>query len=85
MESNQTYCTNKRDRSIGPKDAFKAAFQLGFIKPEEESFFVEMVKKRNLTSHTYNEKIAVEIFEFIKTDGIKAFEIITKSIENYLK
>jgi len=70
---------------FGPKDAFKAAFQLGLIKPEEEGLFVEMVKQRNLTSYTYNEKVAIEIFEFIKTDGIKAFKIIEKRIKEYLK
>lgn len=43
----------------GPKDATKEAFKVGLIKDGE--IWMNMIKSRNLTSHTYNEDTASEI------------------------
>jgi nucleotidyltransferase substrate binding protein (TIGR01987 family) len=43
----------------GPKDAFRLAFQNGLITKGET--WMEMVKSRRLSSHTYNEETANEI------------------------
>ena len=43
-----------------PRQAFKAAFALGWIA--EEELWLRMLDDRNRTTHTYNEAIAEEIF-----------------------
>ncbi|HEY3370307.1 MAG TPA: nucleotidyltransferase substrate binding protein [Prolixibacteraceae bacterium] len=44
---------------FGSKDVTRAAFKLGLI--ENGDVWMDMIKSRNQTSHTYNEEIAVEI------------------------
>ena len=43
----------------GSRDAFRLAFSRGLI--EHGDIWMEMVKSRTMTSHTYNEDTAVEI------------------------
>ena len=47
-----------------PKDCFKQAFKQGWITDEET--FSEMVQNRNLTTHTYNEDLADDIYNHLK-------------------
>ena len=47
-----------------PKSCFKQAFQQGWIEDEETC--AEMIKNRNLTTHTYNEELAEEIYNHLK-------------------
>lgn len=47
----------------GSKDAIRIAFQRGLIKDGEN--WMEMVKSRALTSHTYNEETAKQISQAI--------------------
>lgn len=71
--------------SKSPRETFKNAFQLGFIKQEEERVFLEMIRNRNLTSHTYNEQVSLGIFNFISIDGLNAFDIIEQRLNDYIK
>jgi nucleotidyltransferase substrate binding protein (TIGR01987 family) len=48
-----------------PKACFKQAFKQGWIADEEA--FGEMVQNRNLTTHTYNEDLADEIYNNLET------------------
>lgn len=43
-----------------PKNCFKAAFKQGWIENEEA--YADMVQNRNLTTHTYDEDLAEEIY-----------------------
>ncbi len=47
-------------RVISPRQVFKEAYALSFIESDE--LFLEMLHSRNLLSHTYNEKLANEIY-----------------------
>ena len=47
-----------------PKEVLKEAFASGIV--DEESLWLGMLADRNMTSHTYNEKLADEIYERIK-------------------
>jgi nucleotidyltransferase substrate binding protein (TIGR01987 family) len=47
-----------------PRDAIKTAFQYGFI--ENADVWLEALKDRNLTTHTYDEAIAAKIENNIK-------------------
>lgn len=50
-------------KTLGSKDATKAAFSADLIANGE--VWMEMIKSRNLTTHTYNEKTADEIYRKI--------------------
>lgn len=47
-----------------PKQIFQAAYQARWIN--HDALWSDMIKDRNTTSHVYNEKIAVEIYERVK-------------------
>lgn len=46
-----------------PKSTFREAFKLGIIEDGEE--WIDMLNDRNLTSHVYDEEIAVNIYSKI--------------------
>ena len=48
----------------GSRDATKEAFRLGLIESGE--VWMQMIKSRNLTSHTYDESIADDIIMLIR-------------------
>lgn len=50
---------------VGPRDAIKQAFQSGLI--EDGHSWMQALSDRNLTTHTYNEKTAVEVDGKIRT------------------
>lgn len=49
----------------GSRDAIRTAFKQGLV--EDGEGWMEMIKSRNQTAHTYNESIAIEIAERILT------------------
>ncbi len=49
-----------------PKSCFREIFSLGFLNEEETVQCLDMTDKRNDTSHTYKETVAVIIYEKIK-------------------
>ena len=50
-----------------PRQAFTSAIQIGIIPPEDEAIWLQMMQDRNLTSHTYHERLATEIVARIRT------------------
>ena len=55
----------------GSKDATRQAFNLGLI--EDGETWMEMIKDRNRTSHTYNQETAEEIASKIKASFFDLF------------
>ncbi len=49
-------------QAASPRQALKAAFQLGLITSEDEEHWLGMLGDRNNTVHTYRAEIAQEIF-----------------------
>lgn len=47
-----------------PKDVIRQAFAVGLI--DAESIWIEMLSDHNMTSHTYDEKLADEIYMRIR-------------------
>lgn len=56
---------------FGSKDASREAFSAGLI--ENGEIWMDMIKSRNKTSHTYNEETADEIFFKIMNQYIQEF------------
>jgi nucleotidyltransferase substrate binding protein (TIGR01987 family) len=49
-----------------PKSCFREIFSTGIIKDDETIKLLEMTDDRNMTSHTYKEKVAQNIYEKLK-------------------
>jgi nucleotidyltransferase substrate binding protein (TIGR01987 family) len=47
-----------------PKEVIQEAFKSGVV--DDENLWLQMLEDRNMTSHTYDEELANEIFERIK-------------------
>lgn len=60
-----------------PRSCFKEAFVQGWI--EDEEGFADMVEKRNLTTHTYDKKLAEAVYQKIN-DYLALFESLSKKM-----
>lgn len=56
----------------GSRDTTRAAFRNGLI--ENGEVWMDMVEKRNLTSHTYDEETAAEVVMIIRKDYYAEFK-----------
>lgn len=62
----------------GSWDAFRTAFNRGLISNGE--LWMEMIKSRSLTSHTYDESLASEVAHAIRKDYIGCFNNLEKEL-----
>ncbi len=58
----------------GSKDATREAFKAGLIENGET--WMDMIRSRNLTTHTYNESTALEIVEAVRDNYYRAFNAL---------
>lgn len=64
----------------GSRDAAREAFQKGLVQNGEA--WMEMIRSRNQTSHTYNQAVASEIIEKLTRDYFPEFQaFLNKMIE----
>lgn len=63
---------------MGSRDAVREAFAKGLV--EEGEGWMEMIKSRNQTSHTYNQKVADEIVERILESYFPLFESLSRRL-----
>ncbi|MGE0681690.1 MAG: nucleotidyltransferase substrate binding protein [Candidatus Binatia bacterium] len=43
----------------------------------------ELQRMRNLTSHTYDEKLAGSVYDYVMRDGLRLFQQLTKAAESW--
>lgn len=67
----------------GSKDSVRLAFKLGII--ESGDVWMQMVKSRNLSIHTYDEQTANEIVEIIRKEYYPAFVKFRETMEKILE
>lgn len=67
----------------GSRDAVRESFQQGLI--EEGEVWMEMIKSRNQTSHTYNQSVANEIVNKITKLYCPCFEKFLIKMQGLLK
>ena len=65
-----------------PRDAIKAAFGFGWI--DEEAIWLEILKDRNLCSHTYREDIANAVYKKLPTYAL-AMRKLAMTLANELR
>ena len=63
---------------FGSKDTTRETFKYSLI--EEGEIWMDMIKSRNNTSHTYNEETANEIAEAIINDYYNEFEKLNEKL-----
>ncbi len=66
----------------GSRDASREAFQKGLITDGE--IWMNMIKSRNQSTHTYNKSTAEEIVEKIQSDYFAAFVDLQKKMNGLL-
>lgn len=64
----------------GPSATIKNAFQYGLL--EDGQIWMDMLRDRNLTAHTYKEDIARDIYKRIVSTHIKALERFVEDFDN---
>lgn len=67
---------------LSPKETLKIAYQQGLIT--DASGWGELHVKRNLTTHTYDEKLAEDIYSYLKKDGSSLFLTLKKTLRQHL-
>ncbi|MDQ7005187.1 MAG: nucleotidyltransferase substrate binding protein [Ghiorsea sp.] len=71
---------------FGSKDVSREAFKLGLLGDSEQEgmMWLDMIEKRNLTSHTYNEETAQEIVRAIKQSYFDAFVALRERLQGLI-
>lgn len=57
---------------LNPRDTFREALNKGLL--HDGNAWTETQKKRNLTSHTYDEKLADDVYSYILKEGLSLFQ-----------
>lgn len=67
----------------GPKSAFSTALKAGYISVAEEGVWNNMLVQRNLSVHTYNEKLAELLYNDLPTFYKVMLSLSKKIKKNY--
>lgn len=67
----QAYLASIDITVLSSKETLKVAYQQGLLK--DASAWSELHMKRNLTSHTYDEKLANMVYDYLKKEGLSLF------------
>ncbi len=68
---------------LGSRDAVREAFSIGLINHGED--WMDMIKSRNLSSHTYNKEVAEEIVQKIIGQYASCFEELFSKLQSLSK
>jgi nucleotidyltransferase substrate binding protein (TIGR01987 family) len=67
----------------GSRDAFRLAFRRGLI--EDGEIWMDMIKSRTLTTHTYNEDVAEEIADAIAKNYYSEFVTFSAKLRTFME
>lgn len=67
--------------ALSPRQALQEALQAGLI--DEGNLWSEIQRYRNLTSHTYNERLADEVYTFIVDKALSRFQALAGEAETW--
>ncbi|WP_448217350.1 nucleotidyltransferase substrate binding protein [Endozoicomonas sp. 2B-B] len=68
------------EKMFGSRDVTRLAFKEGLI--EQGETWMSMIKSRNLTSHTYREEVAQEIYENIINQYLNEFNALEQMLKS---
>lgn len=69
--------------AANPRDVFKEALVAGLI--HDGNAWSEAQRMRNLSSHTYDEKLAEQVYEFVKNKGDILFQELASEVNAWKK
>lgn len=69
--------------ALNAKEALQGALQQGLIS--DGSGWSELHRMRNLTSHTYDEALAISVYEFVRRDGVSLFDALAREMAAWIK
>jgi nucleotidyltransferase substrate binding protein (TIGR01987 family) len=78
-KSVQEFLRDKGITCMSPKDCFKGAFKYGLI--EDNPLWVEMIEDRNLAIHTYEERLAENLYNKLESKYLPLFVSLLKSLD----
>jgi len=78
----QAYLATEDLIVLSPKETLKIAYEQGLIK--DASAWSELHMQRNLTSHTYDQKLAESVYHFLKEKGLQLFLELQTSLNEKL-
>ncbi len=61
-----------------PRDTWQEALKAGLI--DDGNGWSELQKMRNLTSHTYDEDLSIEVYQHVKDKGLALFETLAQQV-----
>ncbi len=64
-----------------PRQAIQQSVAAGLI--EDGNLWTELLRMRNLTSHTYDEALAIRVYRFVCSEGLPAFRTLAKRAEEW--
>lgn len=64
---------------LSPKETLQVAYQQGLL--QDANAWSELHMKRNLTSHTYDEALAEQIYHYLKVEGLSLFITLKNTLE----
>lgn len=64
-----------------PRETWQQALQVGLIA--DENAWSEAQKKRNLTSHTYDENLADEVYNYVLKQGLPLFRELAARVASW--
>lgn len=67
--------------ATNPRDVFREALQNSLI--QDGNAWSELQRMRNLTSHTYDEKLAEQVYQFIRANGLPLFEQLAITVSTW--
>ncbi|MBI2603280.1 MAG: nucleotidyltransferase substrate binding protein [Deltaproteobacteria bacterium] len=76
----KAYAEDQGLSAPSPRSAFKAGFQLGVIR--EEKIWLDVLEARNLTTHTYQEDVAKDIYERVVKKFVPEFKNVLAGLKN---
>jgi len=78
-KSTKAYLANKDVVCLSPRDCLMASFRLGLIPDDPR--WLRMIEDRNLSVHTYNEKLADDVYGRLG-EYLILFGELKKSLQN---
>jgi len=64
-----------------PRETWQKSLQAGLIK--DGNNWTDMQRMRNLTSHTYSEQLAEEVYNYVVQSGLKNFQELAEMAQTW--
>jgi nucleotidyltransferase substrate binding protein (TIGR01987 family) len=64
-----------------PKETFQESLQAGLLK--DGNIWTDLHKHRNLTTHTYDEEVAEEVYDYVNKEALPLFQQLAEKAKSW--